>query len=66
MISGKPAAAQELAFRWTGLAKDQSDPGLAIETEHMFWTNNFFLGETGASHHHAERAIWLYQRRARS
>src|SRR5207249_1409087 len=46
MISGRPAAAQELACRWADLAKDHSDLGLAIETEHMFWTNNFFLGET--------------------
>ena len=60
MISGKPAAAQELACRWAGMVKDDSDPGLAIETEHMFWTNNFFLGETSAAHDHAERAIGLY------
>jgi hypothetical protein len=60
MISGKPAAAQELACRWAGMVKDASDPGLAIETEHMFWTNNFFLGETAAAQNHAERAIGLY------
>ena len=60
MLSGKPAAAQELAYRWAGMVKDDSDPGLAIETEHMFWTNNFFLGETAAAHDHAERAIGLY------
>ena len=60
MLSGKPAAAQELACRWAGMAKDDSDPGLAIETEHMFWTNNFFLGETAAAQNHAERAIGLY------
>ncbi|RWE60805.1 alpha/beta fold hydrolase [Mesorhizobium sp.] len=60
MLSGKPAAAQELACRWAGMAKDDSDPGLTIETEHMFWTNNFFLGETAAAQNHAERAIGLY------
>ena len=60
MLSGKPAAAQELANRWSGMVKDNSDPGLAIETEHMFWTNNFFLGETSAAQEHAERAITLY------
>jgi pimeloyl-ACP methyl ester carboxylesterase/class 3 adenylate cyclase/tetratricopeptide (TPR) repeat protein len=60
MISGKPAAAQELACRWANLVKDNNDVGLAIETEHMFWTNNFFLGETATSHDHAERAIGLY------
>ena len=26
----------------------------------MFWTNNFFLGETSAAQEHAERAITLY------
>ena len=66
MLSGKPAAAQELANRWTGMVKDDSDPGLAIETEHMFWTNNFFLGETSAAHAHAERAIGLYDAGPRS
>ena len=30
MISGKPAAAQELACRWVGLVKDNKDVGLAI------------------------------------
>jgi pimeloyl-ACP methyl ester carboxylesterase/class 3 adenylate cyclase/tetratricopeptide (TPR) repeat protein len=60
MLSGKPASAQELACRWTGLVKDHSDPGLAIETEHMFWTNNFFLGEISTSHDHAECGIGLY------
>src|SRR5690606_33327839 len=43
MISGKPAAAQELADRLAGLVRSDPDPGLAIETDHMFWTNNFFL-----------------------
>jgi pimeloyl-ACP methyl ester carboxylesterase/tetratricopeptide (TPR) repeat protein len=61
MLSGKPAAAQELACRWAGIVKDDSDPGLAIETEHMFWTNNFFLGEMLAANAHAERAIALYE-----
>jgi pimeloyl-ACP methyl ester carboxylesterase/DNA-binding SARP family transcriptional activator/tetratricopeptide (TPR) repeat protein len=60
MLSGKPAAAHDLACRWAGMAKDHSDPGLVIETEHMFWTNNFFLGEASTSHDHAERAIDLY------
>ena len=61
MLSGKPAAAQELACRWAVRLKDDADPGFAIETEHMFWTNNFFLGETSAAQHHAERAIDIYE-----
>lgn len=60
MISGKPAAAQELASRWAGMARTGNDPGLEIETEHMFWTNNFFLGETATARDHAERAIGIY------
>jgi len=60
MISGKPAAAQTIACRCASLVKDHKDPGLTIETEHMFWTSNFFLGETSASRAHAERAIALY------
>lgn len=60
MISGKPEAAQAVACRCAGLVKDRKDPGLTIETEHMFWTNNFFLGEIAASHAHAERAIAVY------
>ena len=43
------------------MTRDDSDPGLAIETEHMFWTNNFFLGDTTAAFSHAERAIGLYE-----
>jgi pimeloyl-ACP methyl ester carboxylesterase/class 3 adenylate cyclase/tetratricopeptide (TPR) repeat protein len=61
MLSGKPAQAQELACRWVGLVNGHKDPGLAIETEHMFWTNNFFLGETATAHDHAECAIGLYE-----
>lgn len=48
MISGKPAAAQELASRWVSLMNKQGGPDHAIESEYMFWTNNFFLGESAA------------------
>ncbi len=60
MLSGKPAAAQELASRWSALAKSEQDPGRAIETQHMFWTNNFFLGEIATAREHAEIGVCLY------
>lgn len=55
MISGRPAAAQELASRWVSLMNKPGDPGDAIESEYMFWTNNFFLGETAAPPARAKR-----------
>ncbi|MBS3647302.1 alpha/beta fold hydrolase [Pseudaminobacter sp. 19-2017] len=61
MISGKPAAAQELAERCAKLTQDSDDPGLHIETNHMFWTNNFFLGDVAAARKHAESAIGCYE-----
>ncbi len=61
MLSGKPAAAQEIATGLTGLVNAHLDPGLAIETRHIFWTNNFFLGETATAHDHAECVIGLYE-----
>jgi tetratricopeptide (TPR) repeat protein len=39
----------------------QEDPGRAIEIQHMFWTNNFFLGEIATARDHAEDAIAIYQ-----
>jgi predicted ATPase len=36
------------------------DPGIAIETHHMFWTNNFFMGACGTAEKYAEEAIALY------
>jgi tetratricopeptide (TPR) repeat protein len=34
--------------------------GLRIETDHMFWTNNFFLGELAGARTHAENGIRCY------
>jgi predicted ATPase len=61
MLSGKPAPAQELAGRWAEMVNAQEDPGRAIEIQHMFWTNNFFLGEIATARDHAEDAIRIYQ-----
>jgi hypothetical protein len=30
------------------------DPGIAIETHHMFWTNNFFMGACGTAEKYAD------------
>jgi tetratricopeptide (TPR) repeat protein len=60
MISGQPAAAQELAQRCARIVEGTADPGLLIETDHMFWTNSFFLGDVGAARRHAERTIGCY------
>ena len=60
MISGKPAAAQELAERCAKIVENNPDQGLRIETDHMFWTNNFFLGNLAKARKHAESAIICY------
>jgi tetratricopeptide (TPR) repeat protein len=61
MISGKPAAAQELADRCARIVEEDPDPGLRIETDHMFWTNNFFLGNIAMARKHSENAIACYE-----
>jgi DNA-binding SARP family transcriptional activator len=60
MISGKPRAAQEISLRCADMTRQRHDAGIAIETHHMFWTNNFFMGECTAAESHAEDAIGLY------
>jgi DNA-binding SARP family transcriptional activator/predicted ATPase/class 3 adenylate cyclase len=59
MISGQPRAAHEIASRCVGMNKD-NDVGVAIETHHMFWTNNFFMGACAEAEKHADAAITLY------
>jgi len=60
MISGQPRAAQAISLRCAEMTKLMQDTGIAIETHHMFWTNNFFMGECGVAEKHAEDAIGLY------
>jgi DNA-binding winged helix-turn-helix (wHTH) protein/predicted ATPase len=60
MISGQPRAAQTISLRCASMTKRQNDAGIAIETHHMFWTNNFFMGECRAAEEHAEEAVALY------
>jgi tetratricopeptide (TPR) repeat protein len=60
MISGQPRAAQTISLRCAEMTKHVQDTGVRIETHHMFWTNNFFMGECAAAEKHAEDAIELY------
>ena len=60
MLSGQPRAAQTISLRCAEMTKLMQDPGIAIETHHMFWTNNFFMGAYGTAEKHAEEAIALY------
>ena len=60
MISGRPRAAQTISLRCADMTKHLHDAGVAIETHHMFWTNNLFMGECGVAEKHAEEAIGLY------
>src|SRR5262249_43075779 len=60
MISGQPRAAQTISRRCADMTKHMQDDGVVIETHHMFWTNNFFMGACGDAESHAERAIDLY------
>ena len=60
MISGQPRLAQAISLRCADMTRHWRDTGVAIETHHMFWTNNFFMGECTAAESHAEDAIGLY------
>jgi pimeloyl-ACP methyl ester carboxylesterase/class 3 adenylate cyclase/tetratricopeptide (TPR) repeat protein len=60
MLSGKPVAAHESAERCATLVEGARDTGLRIETDHIFWTNNFFLGDLAAARAHAESGIRCY------
>jgi tetratricopeptide (TPR) repeat protein len=60
MISGQPRSAQAISLKCAGITKNTKDTGIAIETHHMFWTNNFFMGNCAEAEHHADAAIKLY------
>jgi predicted ATPase len=60
MISGHPRAAQAISVRCAEMTEVMRDAGIAIETHHMFWTSNFFMGECGPAEIHAEKAVDLY------
>jgi predicted ATPase len=52
--------AETISLRCAEMTKLMRDAGIAIETHHMFWTNNFFMGACGTAEKHAEEAIGLY------
>jgi class 3 adenylate cyclase len=60
MISGQPRAAQEIGHKFEGMKQLLGDTGRMIETHHVYWTNNFFMGNCGEAAKHAEEAIRLY------
>jgi predicted ATPase len=60
MISGQPSAAQTISLRCASMTKRLTGADIAIETHHMFWTNNFFMGECAVAEKHAEEAGALY------
>jgi len=60
MISGQPRAAQSISLKCAEMTKHTADSGVLIETHHMFWTNNLFMGECRAAEQHAEAAIGIY------
>lgn len=61
MLSGQPEAGEEVARRCSVLIRGSDDPGLAIETHHMRWTNRFFMGDPAGAAAHAEAAAALYR-----
>jgi DNA-binding SARP family transcriptional activator/predicted ATPase len=62
MIRGEPKIAMELGGQCVALAAGSNDPGVQIETHHLFWTNSFFMGEYAATQLHSTKGISLYQR----
>lgn len=61
MISGQPRNAQEIALRCADMTKGGTDTGTTLETHHMFWTNNFFMGNCVETETHALAGIKLYE-----
>lgn len=62
MIRGESEIARELGNRCTALTAGSHDPGMQIETHHLFWTNSFFMGEYAASEFHSRSGMVLYER----
>ena len=62
MIRGEVQIARGFGDRCVALAAKGGDPGMEIETHHLFWSNSFFMGDYIGARHHAERGISLYDR----
>ena len=61
MIRGESRIARELGERCIHLASGSEDPGVQIETHHLFWTNSFFMGDYADAGAHCDKGIELYQ-----
>jgi DNA-binding winged helix-turn-helix (wHTH) protein/predicted ATPase len=63
MIRGEMRVARELGHRCLALARASSNPGVQVETHHLFWSNSFFLGDYAEAQLHSDRGIAMYQRK---
>jgi predicted ATPase len=62
MIRGEPQIARGFAERCLTLARTSSDPGLQLETHHLFWGNSFFMGDCANAVQHSASGMALYER----
>jgi predicted ATPase len=62
MIRGELRTARALGERCTALAARSHDPGVAIETHHLFWSNSFFMGDYAEAEEHARLGMAMYDR----
>ena len=60
MISGHLRAANELSHRCMELAQSSEDSGILLEAHHLFWSNEFYMGDYVAAESHAEQGIATY------
>jgi len=61
MIRGELQIARNLGDRCVALAAGSNDRGVQIETHHLFWTSNFFMGEYANADFHCAKGISLYE-----
>jgi DNA-binding SARP family transcriptional activator len=62
MTRGEAEIARGFGDRCLALADKMGDPGMRIETHHLFWSNSLFMGDYAGTDHHAEHGIADYDR----
>ncbi|MEZ5833430.1 MAG: AAA family ATPase [Dongiaceae bacterium] len=62
MIRGEVQIARGFGDRCIALATKANDPGMTLETHHLFWSNSLFMGDYAGAGHHSEQGIGLYDR----
>ena len=62
MIRGEGRIARGFGDRCLALAANSADPGMTLETHHLFWSNNFFMGDYPSTAHHADCGTAMYER----